>query len=207
MTTVNKAEIPDIVVGRLPRYLRVLKNLRETKKTTNSTELGKLLGYSSAQVRKDFSQFGEFGKQGTGYNIDYLINQFQQILQVNQTWDIVLIGVGNLGRAILNYRGFEKHGFFIRGAFDDDPQIIGEKIGNKVIRDIAEVGDFIREFDIKIAMIATPASEAQAVAEMLVANNIKAILTYASTILNLPPEIRVEYSDPIISLQHISYYL
>jgi len=117
MTTVNKAEIPDIVVSRLPRYLRVLKNLRETKKNTNSTELGKLLGYSSAQVRKDFSQFGEFGKQGTGYNIDYLINQFQQILQVNQTWDIVLIGVGNLGRAILNYRGFEKHGFFHQRCF------------------------------------------------------------------------------------------
>lgn len=200
-------DIPDIVVGRLPRYLRVLKSLRETKKTTNSTELGALLGYSAAQIRKDFSQFGGFGKQGTGYDIDFLINQFQQILQVNQTWDIVLIGVGNLGKAILHYRGFEKQGFFIRGAFDDDPTSVGQKIGNRTVQDFSALEGMIKEFDVKIAMIATPASEAQRIAELVVSYGIKAILTYASTILNLPPEIHVEYSDPIVSLQHMSYYL
>jgi redox-sensing transcriptional repressor len=203
----NRSDIPDIIIARLPRYLRVLNLLRESKKTTNSTELGEMLGYSAAQIRKDFSQFGEFGKQGTGYNIDFLIVKLQEILQVNRTWDVVLIGIGNLGKAVLNYRGFEKQGFFIRGAFDDDPAVKGQIIGNRPIQDLSNLESFIKEFDIRIAMIATPASEAQAVADLLVSYGIKAILTYASTILNLPADIHVEYSDPIVSLQHIAYYL
>ncbi len=205
-TNPNKM-IPDIIVGRLPRYLRILTNLRLTKVHTNSGELGHLLGYSAAQIRKDLSQFGEFGKQGTGYNIDYLISKLEEILKVKNAWAIILVGIGNLGTAILNYRGFEKHGFYIAGAFDDDPAMYGKKIGNIEVQSLEAMPAFISEKNIQIAMISTPASEAQEVAELLVKNGIKAILSYATTILNLPPEIRVEYSDPIISLQHITYYL
>jgi redox-sensing transcriptional repressor len=203
----KRKEIPDIIVGRLPRYLRVLINLKETKVTTNSHELGLLLGYSAAQVRKDLSQFDGFGKQGTGYNIESLINNLEDILNVKVPRGIVLVGIGNLGKAILHYKGFEKHGFYIAGAFDDDPDLEGVLIGNCKVKSQKMLRSFIQENNIQIAMITTPASEAQKVAEELVTSGISAILSYATTILKLPEEIRVEYSDPIISLQHMTYYL
>lgn len=203
----QRQDIPDIIVGRLPRYLRALTNMKNSKKTTNSIELGVLLGYSAAQVRKDLSQFGGFGKQGTGYNVKSLIENLEKILNVKKSWGIVLVGIGNLGKAILHYKGFEKHGFYIAGAFDDDPNLNGMLIGDCEVRLLNTIGDFIQENNIKIAMIATPASEAQSVAEKLVSHGITAILSYATTILSLPENIRVEYSDPIISLQHITYYL
>ena len=102
----SKQEIPDIIVARLPRYLRALSVLRRKSQTTNSKELGDFLGYSAAQIRKDLSQFGEFGKQGTGYNIDFLTEQINNILNLDKEWKMVLVGCGNIGHAILNYPGF-----------------------------------------------------------------------------------------------------
>ncbi len=201
----NKKEIPDIIIGRLPRYLRVLTNLNT--KTTNSKELGEKLGYSAAQIRKDLSQFGEFGKQGTGYNNEFLIKQLKDILNLNQSWDILLVGVGNVGRGILNYPGFSEHGFHVTAAVDSDPKIIGEVYEKCTVQDVNDMENIIKSKNIKIAMLAVPADHAQAIAERLVSYGIEAILSYAPIILTLPPNVRVEYSDPIISLEHITYYL
>jgi len=200
--------IPDIIVGRLPRYLRALtRMLEEGITSTSSQELGERIGISAAQIRKDLSQFGEFGKQGTGYSITYLIDQIQNILKVNHVWDMILVGVGDLGHAIARYQGFSNRGFRIVAVFDNDPKKIGLQVGSFTIKDFSEVCDFINQKKIKIAMVTVPAAAAQKVAESLVVAGVKAILSYAPIPLNLPPEIRVEYIDPILQLQHISYYL
>ncbi len=201
-------EIPDIIVGRLPKYLRALSILRDNNETTNSQELGRILGYSAAQIRKDLSQFGEFGKQGTGYNIDFLYRQIQSILNIDKSWKLLLVGCGNIGHAILNYSGFSENGYHIVAAVDSDPALIGKEINNEIrIRDIQDAASIIKENDIKIAMLTVPGPVAQDVAEKLISYGIKGILTYAPTILYLPDEIRVEYLDPVLSLQHITYYL
>lgn len=204
----DKREIPDIIVARLPRYLRALGALREKNKTVNSQELGAFLGYSAAQIRKDLSQFGEFGKQGTGYNIEFLTNQINNILNIDKEWKMVLVGCGNIGHAIINYSGFSENGFHVVAAVDSNPELIGKQINDKIIvRDINDIEEIIRENDIQIAMLTVPADSAQETSERLVQCGIKGILSYAPTFLSLPPEIRVEYIDPVISLQHITYYL
>ncbi|MEJ5202430.1 MAG: redox-sensing transcriptional repressor Rex [Anaerolineales bacterium] len=200
--------IPDIVVSRLPQYLQALNLMKlEGKQTTSSQELGERLGFSAAQVRKDLSQFGEFGKQGTGYSISYLSKQLQSILNIDRIWDIVLVGAGDLGHAIANYQGFTNRGFRIALILDNDPQKIGDKIGQLEIQDFALARELIRKAGIEIAMLTVPASVAQTVAEEVVQAGIKAILNYAPTPLKLPPNILVQYLDPLIQLQHMTYYL
>ena len=201
-------EIPDIIVARLPRYLRALSVLKEKKDTTNSKELGQMLGYSAAQIRKDLSQFGEFGKQGTGYNIDFLTQQIQSILNIDRNWKMLLVGCGNIGHAILNYSGFSRNGYYVAAAVDSDPALIGTTSKQGImIRDIRDAESIIRDEQIQIAMLTVPGQAAQDVAEKLVSYGIKGILTYAPAILNLPDEVRIEYLDPVLSLQHITYYL
>ena len=204
----SKQEIPDIIVARLPRYLRALSVLRRKSQTTNSKELGDFLGYSAAQIRKDLSQFGEFGKQGTGYNIDFLTEQINNILNLDKEWKMVLVGRGNIGHAILNYPGFSHNGFHVIAAVDSSKEMIGKKINDLItIRDISDIEEIIKENNISIAMLTVPASVAQETAEKLVQFGIRAIISYAPVILTLPHNIRVEYIDPVISLQHITYYL
>ena len=201
-------EIPDIIVARLPRYLRALSVLKEKKDTTNSKELGQMLGYSAAQIREDLAQFGEFGKQGTGYNIDFLTQQIQSILNIDRNWKMLLVGCGNIGHAILNYSGFSRNGYYVAAAVDSDPALIGTTSKQGImIRDIREAESIIRDEQIQIAMLTVPGQAAQEVAEKLVSYGIKGILTYAPAILNLPDEVRIEYLDPVLSLQHITYYL
>ena len=200
--------IPDIIVARLPRYLRALSVLREKGTTTSSQELGNFLGYSAAQIRKDLSQFGEFGKQGTGYDIDFLTEQIQSILNINRSWNMVLVGCGNIGHAIMNYSGFPDNGFNIVAAVDSSPNLIGKSVtDNLIIQDIEEIETIVKEKEIPIAMLTVPGNVAQSIAERLVACGIRGILTYAPTILSLPEDIQVEYIDPVVSLQHITYYL
>lgn len=200
--------VPDIVVGRLPLYLRSLTQMAEEgKEITSSQELGGQLGISSAQIRKDLSQFGEFGKQGTGYNINYLVDQLKRILKVDRVWDVVLIGAGDLGNAVANYGGFIDRGFRIAAIYDNDRGKIGQSIGQFLIQDIGNMVDEIRTQQIKVAMLAVPASEAQQVSEKLVDAGIEAILCYAPTSLFVPDNIRVEYIGPVLHLQHMTYYL
>jgi redox-sensing transcriptional repressor len=200
--------IPDIVVGRLPRYLLSLQRMQtEGAKKTSSHELGEKLGLTAAQIRKDLSQFGEFGKQGTGYSVNYLIDQLSNILKINRVWGIALVGAGNLGRAIAHYQGFANRGFCISQIFDSDPEKIGTQIGDYVVQDIAVMVETIQQNEIKIAMLTVPSSTAQAVADQLVSAGIKAILNYAPTPLFVPPGVQIQYIDPIFQLQHMTYYL
>lgn len=200
--------IPDIVVSRLPRYLQALEHLeKDGIQTTSSQELGEFIGISAAQIRKDLSQYGEFGKQGKGYNVQYLIDKLREILKVNRIWEMALVGAGNLGHAIANYQGFTDHGFRIVLIFDSDPHKIGQKAGPLVVQDANQMIDIIRRHGIKIGMITVPAGEAQAVADSLIKAGIRAILNYAPITLSVPQGVHVQYVDPIIYLQRMTYYL
>ncbi|HLB50074.1 MAG TPA: redox-sensing transcriptional repressor Rex [Anaerolineales bacterium] len=201
-------DIPDIVVGRLPVYLRALSRMAQEGQTiTSSKELGERLGISSAQIRKDLSHFGEFGKQGTGYQIEYLIEQVQRILKVNTEWEVALVGVGDLGRALAHYNGFVNRGFRISAPFDSDPAKIGTTIDELKIMDAAKMVEEIRARGLKVAMLAVPAEKAQAVADKLVEAGIRAILNYAPINISTPSGVRVQYIDPVIHLQRMTFYL
>ena len=200
--------IPDIVIGRLPIYLRALNRMvKEELEYTSSHELGERLGISSAQIRKDLSHFGEFGKQGTGYNVAYLYEQIRHILQVDREWPMAVVGVGDLGHAIAHYRGFTARGFSVACLFDADPTRIGEKVAGLEVLPMDALSAEIQRLGVKIAMIAVPASVAQAVANALVQAGVRALLNYAPITLAVPPDVRVQYIDPVTHLQHMSYYL
>ena len=205
-----RRQIPDIVIGRLPVYLRALNFLvAEGREITSSQELGDRLGISSAQIRKDLSHFGEFGKQGTGYDIVYLRDQLRQIMKVDKMWDVALVGAGNLGRAVADYGGFQGKGFRINAIFDTDPHLLGKTIGhNKVnVQDVKDLAATIKERGIQIGIIATPAEAAQAVARTMVDAGIKCILNYAPITITVPSSVRVQYIDPVVGLQRMTYYL
>jgi redox-sensing transcriptional repressor len=200
--------IPDIVIGRLPIYLRELSFLAdEGVPVTSSHELGKRLGISAAQIRKDLSHFGEFGKQGTGYKVSYLQEQLRRILKVDHEWPVALIGVGDLGRALAHYAGFVNRGFRIVALFDDDPNKIGQRIGDLEISSTDRLATIVQERGIKVAMIAVPAASAPRVAEACLAAGIRAILNYAPITLKVPDGVRVQYIDPVTHLQRMTHYL
>jgi redox-sensing transcriptional repressor len=179
----------------------------EGREITSSQELGDRLGISSAQIRKDLSHFGEFGKQGTGYEIQFLREQLLRILQVDRMWEVVLIGAGDLGHALVHYGGFEGRGFRIVAVFDNNPAKIGEKLGALTIQDVSQLGDLVRAQGIQMAIIATPASAAQSVVEALVGAGIRAILNYAPITVTVPSGIKVQYIDPVSHLQRMTFYL
>lgn len=208
-TTTVAEDIPDIVIGRLPIYLRELRLLvqEEHQTTTSSHELGRRLGISSAQIRKDLSHFGEFGKQGTGYHINYLIEQLQQILHLTDEWRVALIGAGYLGHAIAHYNGFQHRGFRIAWVFDNDPEIVGKKMKNLVVQNISELEETIHKHKVKMAIIVVPAQVAQEITDRLVSAGVESILNYAPIHLNVPSNVRVSYSDPVIQMQHMAFYL
>jgi redox-sensing transcriptional repressor len=200
--------IPDIVVGRLPIYLLALQHmLQEGRQFTSSQELGERLGISAAQIRKDLSQFGEFGKQGTGYNITFLSDQLRRILHLDRVWDIAVVGAGDIGRAIAGYQGFAHRGFKIALIFDNDPAKVGQKLGDFEVFSNDNMVEMVRERKVRVAMLAVPASAAQQAADKLVEAGVKSILNYAPITLNLPEGVRVQYIDPLIHLQKMTYYL
>lgn len=200
--------VPDIVIGRLPIYLQALTHLaQEGREITSSHELGERLGISSAQIRKDLSHFGTFGKQGTGYRIRDLRDRLRQILHLDHEWQVALVGAGDLGHALARYNGFRPRGFQITAIFDRDPAKIGRQIGDLEILDVARLEEVIHERGIRMAMIAVPASQAQVVADDLIAAGVRAILNYAPITINVPPGVRVQYLDPVVYLQRMTYYL
>ena len=204
----NADKVPDIIVGRLPVYLRALQRMAEKGlRTTSSQELGEHVGISAAQIRKDISQFGEFGKQGTGYAIPYLIDKLREILKVNRMWNVAVIGAGELGHALSRYQGFINRGFCVVMLFDSDPSKIGNKIGEFVVEDSVNMVERIRSANVKIAMLTVPAGAAQAVADKLVQAGVRAILNYAPVSLNVPNNVHVQYIDPVTHLQRMTYYL
>jgi redox-sensing transcriptional repressor len=204
----NADKIPDIIIGRLPIYLRALQRMSEKgMKTTSSQELGEHVGISAAQIRKDISQFGEFGKQGTGYSIPFLIDKLREILKVNRMWDVVIVGMGDIGHALARYPGFANRGFRVAMVFDVDNAKVGQKVDGFTVEDVSKLVECVRSSRIKIAMVTVPASAAQDVTDKLVQGGVKAILNYAPTSVNVPGNVHVQYIDPATHLQRMTYYL
>ena len=201
-------EIPDIIVSRLPIYLRALQRMLDNGiQSTSSQELGDRVGISAAQIRKDLSQFGEFGKQGTGYSITYLLDKLREILKVDRLWDVIIVGAGDMGHALARYQGFVNRGFNVAMIFDNDKSKIGQKIGDLTVEDTAELIEKVKSSGIKIAMLTIPASVAQETTDQLVKAGVKAILNYAPISLNVPESVKVQYIDPATQLQKMTYYL
>jgi len=204
----NAEKIPDIIIGRLPVYLRALQRLSDKGiYTTSSQELGAIVGISAAQIRKDISQFGEFGKQGTGYSIPFLIERLRDILKVDRVWDVVIVGMGDIGHALARYNGFANRGFHITMCFDNDPKKVGQKVGDFEILDLAVMAEKLKQNKIKIAMLTVPATVAQEVADQLVKAGVRAILNYAPLSLTVPAGVKVQHIDPAIHLQRMTYYI
>lgn len=204
----QKTNIPKIIVSRLPIYLRALQRLEENgRQTISSKEFSEYIGITAAQIRKDLSQFGEFGKQGTGYYIPYLIEQLKKILHMDRIWDVALVGVGDLGHAIARYQGFSNRGFLIAALFDTDPTKIGTEINGLIVESTENMAERIRAAGIQIAMLTVPAKAAQKVTDQLIAAGIRGILNYAPINLSVPENICVEHIDPAIGLQRMTYYI
>lgn len=204
----QEGQVPEIVIGRLPLYLRALILLeKEGAEVTSSQELGKRLGISSAQIRKDLSHFGEFGKQGTGYAVPYLKKQLKEILNLDKIWSVALVGFGDLGHALVHYNRFSERRFSIKLIFDADSDKIGHIINGIIIQDVAKVTEVIKNKGVKIAILAVPVEVAQAVTDKLVKAGVRSILNYAPITLKTPPEVRVQTIDPIAHLQKMTYYL
>jgi redox-sensing transcriptional repressor len=204
----NAEKIPDIIITRLPVYLRALQHMADNGiKTTSSQEMGERVSISAAQIRKDISQFGEFGKQGTGYSIAYLIDKLREILKVDRMWDVIIIGAGDMGHALARYQGFSNRGFNVIMIFDNDKNKVGQKIGDFTIEDTDNLVEKVKSAGIKIAMLTIPASVAQGIADKLVEAGVRAILNYAPISLSVPDSVKVQYIDPATHLQRMTYYL
>lgn len=199
---------PDVVIRRLPLYARSLRYLLdEGIHSVSSQELGERINVTAAQIRKDLSYFGEFGKQGIGYDVEKLLNHIERILGLTHSWPVVLVGVGQLGQAIARYEGFHTKGLQIVGLFDTDPSRVGEKVGDIEIVDYAKLTDVVREHGVRLAIIAVPAAAAQGVADTLIDAGVRAILNYAPIVLQVPEDVWVRYIDPVAVLHSMTYYL
>ena len=202
------APVPGVVVERLPQYLRALSHLDEMGlKVISSQQLGEFLQITPAQIRKDLSYFGRFGKQGRGYGVQWLIRQLRHILGLDKTWNVAVVGVGRLGRSIISYPGFAPEGFRVVCAFDSNPQVIGQMAGGLLVHDVANFREVADAEGVSIAIVAVPANAAQEVIDRLIEAEVKAILNYAPKSAVVPSGVRVQHVDPVVSLQSMTYYL
>ena len=200
------SSVPKAVVNRLSLYLRELEHLvRDGHETTSSTRLGSMLGFSDAQVRKDLAYFGHFGYPGIGYRCDELITAIKRILGTDQQWPAALVGVGNLGRALLGYRGFPQRGFRIVAAFDTADDKIGTPIEGLVVQHLDRLPEVAEALRIRLGMIAVPAASAQLVADRLVAVGVEGILNFAPVTISLPETVRQVGVDLAIELEQLAF--
>jgi redox-sensing transcriptional repressor len=201
-------EIPPVVIDRLPVYLRALTNLEaEGRELVSSQELGTRLGVTPAQIRRDLSYFGRFGKQGRGYNVRRLLGELRQILGLKREWKMVLVGVGRLGRAILGYEGFASQGFRIVAALDADSSVVGQTVGGVMVKKLADLEKTLASQPADIGIVAVPAEQAQEVIDALVRGGVRAILNYAPTAAHAPRGVYIRRIDPVLALQSMTYYL
>ncbi|HLF76756.1 MAG TPA: redox-sensing transcriptional repressor Rex [Dehalococcoidia bacterium] len=201
-------EIPAVVIDRLPVYARALNYLEsQGRDVVSSQELGIILGVTPAQIRKDLSYFGRFGKQGRGYNVQRLAVELRQILGLDRQWSMILLGVGHLGQAILTYDGFQPQGFIIVDAFDADEKVIGHKVGGLVVRPISELRKYLQERQVDIGIVAVPAAAAAPIIGELIAGGVRSILNYAPIAVPVPERIQIKNIDPVLSLQSMTFYL
>jgi redox-sensing transcriptional repressor len=201
-------EIPEVVIDRLPVYARALSALeRQGREVVNSQELGERLGVTPAQIRKDLSYFGRFGKQGRGYNVGRLLEELRQILGLTREWPMVLVGVGQLGRAIVAYGGFVPQGFRIVEAFDVDSNLVGTNVDGLTVKSLDALPSVLKRRKVEIAIVAVPATTAQDVIDMLVSAGVKAILNYAPIAAHAPTNVQIKDIDPVLSLQSMTFYV
>jgi redox-sensing transcriptional repressor len=199
---------PDVVIGRLPLYARSLRYLlHEGITSVSSQELGDRINVTAAQIRKDLSYFGEFGKQGIGYDVEKLLAQIEAILGLTQEWAVALVGIGHLGEAIARYEGFRSQGIRIVALFDNDTSKIGTAINGLTIIGLDQIEPTCRAHNIRLAIIAVPASRAQEAADTLIAAGVRAILNYAPVVIQAPEEVWVRNIDPVGLLHSMTYYL
>jgi len=208
----KKTNIPSVTINRLSIYHRCLEKILEREKGNRlkiipSFEIAEMTGINSAQIRKDLAYFGEFGKRGLGYPLVDLNRELKKILGLDKEWSIIIAGAGNLGKALVKYKGFQKRGFIIKGIFDNNRSKIGKKLGHIFIYDIKEIEKFILTEKIGIGILAVPADSAQKVADKMVAGGVKAVLNFAPVHIVLPPEIRIHNVDLSIEFEGLTYYL
>ena len=202
-----RRRIPEATVARLPVYLRSLLDVAEDKVVTISSErLAELAGVNAAKVRKDLSYLGSYGTRGVGYDVEFLLYQISRELGLTQDWPVVIVGVGNLGHALANYRGFQARGFRVVGLVDADPARVGEQLGDLRIRHLDDLAALAAETRPAIGIIATPAAVAQDVADRLVAAGVTSILNFAPAVISVPAHVSVRKVDLSIELQILSFY-
>lgn len=199
--------IPEATVARLPIYLRALVEIAESGAATVSSEaLASAAGVNSAKVRKDLSHLGSYGTRGVGYDVAYLIHQVRRELGLTQDWPVVIVGIGNLGHALANYRGFSDRGFRTAALVDADHAKVGEEVGGLVVGHLDDLPALVREHEIAIGVVCTPAAAAQDVADRLVAAGVRSILNFAPVVLSVPQGVSVRKVDLAIELQILSFY-
>ncbi len=208
MSASEKDRVPEGVIERLPTYLSVLIQLRQDGcYTVSSARLGELTGINPAQIRRDLTHFGSFGKRGVGYEIVTLIDKIQRILGSDHTHRIVLVGAGHLGSAIAAYDGLRARGFVVSAILDKSPEKIGTRIGDVIVQDVADLERIIKQQNIRIGVIAVPPPAAQQIADRMAAADIKVILNYTSTVVRVPEGVTLHNTDPVRELLHTLYYL
>jgi redox-sensing transcriptional repressor len=202
-----RRRIPDATVERLPEYLRILDDLaHEGVDHVSSDRLAELAGVNAAKVRKDLSYLGSYGTRGVGYEVGYLVYQIRGELGLNHDWPVVIVGAGNLGQALANYGGLGQRGFPVAGVVDLDEVKVGTVVGGVRVRPLGELGQIVRSANVSIGVVATPASAAQAAADLLVAAGVTSILNFAPVVLAVPPAVLVRRVDLAVELQVLSYY-
>jgi len=201
-------EIPPVVIDRLPLYTRALASLEvQGREVISSQDLGTSLGVTPAQIRKDLSYFGRFGKQGRGYNVRKLLDELHRILGLDRQWRMALVGVGKLGRAILGYDGFGPQGFRIVEAFDVNPERVGWQVDNLTVRDATDLEPVLSKNPVDVGIVAVPAETAQDVIDVLIRCGVRAILNYAPIAARVPSGVYVKRIEPVLALQSMTYYL
>jgi redox-sensing transcriptional repressor len=204
---VKARPIPEATVGRLPVYLRALVEMAEEGRTTTSSEgLAEAAGVNGAKVRKDLSYLGSYGTRGVGYDVAYLIHQVRRELGLTQDWPVLIAGIGNLGHALANYKGFGERGFRVVALVDSDPRKAGELVGGVEVRPVQDMGALVKRHDVAIGIISTPALSAQEVADRMVAAGIRSILNFAPAVIAVPPEVSLRKVDLSIELQILGFY-
>lgn len=199
--------IPEATVARLPLYYRALLEMAEQRIPTVSSErLAEMAGVNAAKVRKDFSYLGSYGTRGVGYDVEYLLFQISRELGLTQDWPVVIVGIGNLGAALANYRGFSARGFRIVALVDADPAKCGMEVGGLAVEPLIDLPRIVAERHVAIGIIATPASAAQEVAELLVSAGVTSVLNFAPTVIAVPPGVSLRKVDLSIELQILSFY-
>ncbi len=198
--------VPNPAVRRLSLYLRQLESFkRKDRRTISSKQLGESLGLTDAQVRKDFAYFGQFGHPGIGYRVDDLIGQVKKILGTDKTWNVLLVGAGNLGRALMAYRGFDQKGFKLVAVFDIDPAKVGKKHGPFVIQPLEQLAETVAKQNIRLAILAVPADSGQEVAEQLVAAGVRGLLNFAPVSITVPESVALNAVDLAVQLEQLSF--